>query len=109
MLSLKLKGAGSGQCKVEEGGGDATLAGTWRVGGDVARAVGPPSGKVTWHYNDGQLTLRGCVPSFHMKQLLQELLRGIEQVTQITNSVDVISSTGLSSERSHTPELWAVP
>jgi hypothetical protein len=59
-------------------------------------------GKVTWHYNDGQLTLRGCVPSFHLKQLLQELLRGIEHVTQITNSVDVVSSTGVSSERSHT-------
>jgi hypothetical protein len=58
--------------------------------------------KVTWHYNDGQLTLRGCVPSFHLKQLLQELLRGIEHVTQITNSVDVVSSTGVSSEPSHT-------
>ena len=57
-------------------------------------------GKTTWHYNDGQLTLRGCVPSFHLKQQLQELLRGIEHVTQITNSVDVVSSTGLSSERS---------
>jgi hypothetical protein len=31
-------------------------------------------GKVTWHRNDGQLTLRGCVPSFHLKQQLQELL-----------------------------------
>jgi hypothetical protein len=60
--------------------------------------------KVTWHYIDGQLTLRGCVPSFHLKQLLQELLRGIEHVTQITNSVDVVSSTGVSSERSHQPK-----
>jgi len=41
-----LKGAGPGQCKVEEGGGDATLAGTWRVGGDVDRAVWPPSGVI---------------------------------------------------------------
>ena len=60
--------------------------------------------KVTWHCNDGKLTLHGCVPSFHLKQQLQELLRGIEQVTQITNSVDVISSTGLSSKRSHAPK-----
>jgi hypothetical protein len=57
-------------------------------------------GKVTWHYNDGKLTLHGCVPSFHLKQLLQELLRGIEHVAQITNNVDVVSSMGLSSERS---------
>ena len=56
-------------------------------------------GKVTWHCNDGQPTLRGCVASFHLKQLLQELLRDIEAVTQITISVDAVSSTGLSSER----------
>jgi hypothetical protein len=55
--------------------------------------------RVTWDYHDGKLTLRGCVPSFHLKQQLQELLRGIEYVTLITNSVDVVSSTGLSSER----------
>jgi hypothetical protein len=59
--------------------------------------------KVTWDYHDGQLVLRGCVPSFHLKQMLQELLRDIEQVTQITNSVDVVSSTGLSSESSPNP------
>jgi hypothetical protein len=50
--------------------------------------------KVTWHCIDGQLTLRGCVPSFHLKQQLQELVRGIEHVTQITNNVDVVSATG---------------
>jgi hypothetical protein len=61
-------------------------------------------GKVTWHCIDGKLMLRGCVPSFHLKQLLQELLRGIEHVTQITNCVDVVSVTGLSSERRHKPK-----
>jgi hypothetical protein len=60
--------------------------------------------KVTWHCHDGHLTLRGCVPSFHLKQLLQELLRGIERVKLITNSVDVVSSTGVSSERSDKPK-----
>lgn len=57
--------------------------------------------KVTWHYDEGHLTLRGCVPSFHLKQLLQELLRGMEQVTHITNSVDVVSSLGEVSEQIH--------
>ena len=57
--------------------------------------------KVTWHCHDGHLTLLGCVPSFHLKQQLQEFLRGIEHVTRITNSVDVVSSTGMSSARSH--------
>ena len=52
---------------------------------------------VTWHSNEGHLTLWGRVPNFYLKQVLQELLHGIEQVTQITNSVDVVSSTGISS------------
>ena len=55
---------------------------------------------ITWHCNDGHLTLRGCVPTFYLKQLLQELLHDIERVKLISNSVDVVSSTGLSSERS---------
>jgi hypothetical protein len=55
---------------------------------------------VTWRCNDGHLTLRGCVPTFYLKQLLQELLHGIEQVKLISNKVDVVSSTGLSSEGS---------
>ena len=60
--------------------------------------------KVTWHCQDGHLTLRGCVPNFYLKQVLQELLRGIEQVKLITNSVDVVSSAGMSSERSDKPK-----
>jgi hypothetical protein len=55
-------------------------------------------GNVTWHCNNGHLMLRGRVPSFYLKQVLQELLHGIERVRLITNSVDVVSSTGLSSE-----------
>jgi hypothetical protein len=45
-------------------------------------------------------TTGGCVRTFYLKQVLQELLRGIERVRLITNSVDVVSSTGLSSGRS---------
>ena len=61
-------------------------------------------GNVTWQCNDGYLTLRGCVPTYYLKQVLQELLHGIERVRLITNSVDVVSSTGLSSERSDKPK-----
>ena len=56
-------------------------------------------GKVTWHCLDRHLTLRGCVPTFYLKQALQELLRGIARVKRIINRVDVVSSTGMSSER----------
>ena len=54
--------------------------------------------KVTWHFETGFLTLSGCVPSFYLKQMLQELLRGIEHVERLQNDVDVVYSTGLSSE-----------
>lgn len=63
--------------------------------------------KVRWHCHDGHLTLRGRVPNFYLKQVLQELLRGIERVKRITNSVDVVSSTGMSSERSEEPNQLA--
>ena len=54
---------------------------------------------INWHYKEGTLRLRGCVPSFYMKQVLQTLLKDIDHVTRIVNDVDVVSSTGLSSVR----------
>ena len=56
--------------------------------------------RVTWYYVRGTLTLEGYVSSFYMKQILQTMLRDLECVEHITNGVDVVSSTGLSSERS---------
>lgn len=38
---------------------------------------------------DGILTLRGSVPSYYLKQLLQATLRDIEGITKIDNQVDV--------------------
>ena len=59
--------------------------------------------KVTWHFEDGTLTLSGCVPSFYLKQVLQELFRNVEQVDSIANYVDVVSSNGISSGRPTQP------
>jgi osmotically-inducible protein OsmY len=56
--------------------------------------------KIEWSFENGRLTLYGQVPSYYMKQVLQTLLRGIEEVEQINNEVDVVSVTGLSSVRS---------
>lgn len=56
--------------------------------------------RVKWYYVRGTLTLEGCVPSFYLKQILQTMLRDIEHVERLLNEVDVVSSTGLSSERS---------
>lgn len=54
--------------------------------------------KVTWHYTDGTLTLRGLVSTFHLKQMLQTILRDITHVQRLVNDVDVVCATGLSSE-----------
>lgn len=55
--------------------------------------------KVTADYEQGRLILHGKVPSFYLKQNLQELLRDIPNVERIVNKVDVVSSSGLSSVR----------
>lgn len=57
--------------------------------------------KVRIQFNDSRLTLTGSVPSFYLKQNLQELLRDLPQVIQIVNDVDVVCCWGLSSVRSN--------
>ena len=58
---------------------------------------------ITFQYEDGKLTLRGRVPSFYLKQMLQSWLKGLDGVEQIDNQVDVVSATGLSSEQRTRP------
>ncbi len=53
---------------------------------------------VSRQYAEGRLTLRGCVPSFYLKQVLQELMQDVDQVEQVANHVDVVNSAGVSSE-----------
>ncbi len=45
--------------------------------------------RITWEFNDGVLTLNGVVPTFYMKQVLQTVLRDIDDVRQINNQVRV--------------------
>jgi len=56
--------------------------------------------RISLDFADGILTLRGQLPSFYLKQLLQEHLRGMESVAQIDNQVDVIGSGDPSVGRS---------
>jgi hypothetical protein len=48
---------------------------------------------------DGVLLIRGQVPSFYLKQLLQSALEGVVGVWRLENRVDVVSPDGLSSVR----------
>jgi hypothetical protein len=65
--------------------------------------------RVKWRYADGTLTLEGSVATFYLKQQLQTLFRGVENVERIANDVDVVSSNGLSSERTANPRQIGVP
>jgi hypothetical protein len=49
---------------------------------------------------DDVLIVRGCVPSFYLKQVLQTVLMDVEGIRWIDNQVDVVSCCGLSSTRS---------
>ena len=52
---------------------------------------------ITYHYDDGVLTLRGRVPTYYLKQVLQQrLLSDLDEIT-VENKVDVVNSRGLSS------------
>jgi hypothetical protein len=54
--------------------------------------------QITFEFAGGMLTLRGRVPTFYLKQMLQSWLRDLDNVKHIDNQVDVVSATGLSSE-----------
>jgi hypothetical protein len=47
--------------------------------------------------NENVLVIRGSVPTFYLKQLLQDALKQLEGVYRIDNRVDVIATEGLSS------------
>ena len=45
------------------------------------------------------LCLTGQLPSFYLKQLVQEALRGLPGVQEIDNGIDVVNPAGVSSVR----------
>jgi hypothetical protein len=54
-------------------------------------------GQLTYHCANSVLTLRGKLPTFYLKQILQTRLRELEGVEQIDNQVQVVNAAGLSS------------
>ncbi len=49
---------------------------------------------------DEILFVSGCLPSFYLKQMVQETLLNLPGVQGVKNEVDVVSSYGVSSVRS---------
>jgi hypothetical protein len=54
--------------------------------------------RLSFQFAGGVLTVRGRVPTFYLKQLVQSRLRSLDGVKEIDNQVNVVSATGLSSE-----------
>jgi hypothetical protein len=52
-----------------------------------------------FQYYETVLVVRGCVPSFYLKQLLQTVLKELEGIGTLDNQVAVVSSEGMSSVR----------
>jgi hypothetical protein len=52
-----------------------------------------------FEHHEGVLTVRGRVPTFYLKQLLQTALKRVDGVERINNQVDVVCCDGLSSVR----------
>jgi hypothetical protein len=52
-----------------------------------------------FEHHEGVLTVRGRVPTFYLKQLLQTALKRVDGVERINNRVDVVCCDGLSSVR----------
>jgi hypothetical protein len=56
--------------------------------------------RISVQFSDGVLTLRGRLPTFYLKQVLQTLLRNLEGVERIDNRVEVTNS----APRFHFPD-----
>jgi hypothetical protein len=50
-------------------------------------------------HRDRTLVLKGRLPTFYLKQLVQEAVRHVPGVHQIRNLIDVVSADGVSSVR----------
>jgi hypothetical protein len=47
---------------------------------------------VSCEYNEGVLTLRGCLPSYYLKQIAQMAVSRLDGVKRINNEIEVIAS-----------------
>ncbi len=47
---------------------------------------------VSCEYREGVLTLRGCLPSYYLKQMAQTAVARLDGVQRIDNQIEVIAS-----------------
>jgi osmotically-inducible protein OsmY len=44
--------------------------------------------------DDGVVSLHGCLPSYYLKQVAQEIAAGVEGARQVINRIEVLATTG---------------
>jgi osmotically-inducible protein OsmY len=42
-------------------------------------------------YHEGILTLRGCLPTYYLKQVAQEVVAEVEGVEKVSNRIEVVA------------------
>ena len=57
-----------------------------------------------FEHRAGVLTVRGRVPSFYLRQVLERALKRVDGVRSVDNQVDVVCCDGLSSVRNATKD-----
>ena len=48
---------------------------------------------VSCEYNEGVLTLRGCLPTYYLKQIAQTAVARVAGVERVNNEIEVITSS----------------
>ncbi len=47
---------------------------------------------VSCEYDGGRLILRGCLPTYYLKQIAQEVVSGVDGVKEIVNQISVVKA-----------------
>ncbi|HKB39824.1 MAG TPA: BON domain-containing protein [Gemmataceae bacterium] len=54
---------------------------------------------VSCEYDGGRLILRGCLPTYYLKQIAQEVVAGVTGVTEIVNQINVVKESTFGCRR----------
>src|SRR5262245_36272645 len=54
---------------------------------------------VSCEYQEGRLILRGCLPTYYLKQLAQEVVARLDGVDLVVNQIDVLETATACTRR----------
>jgi osmotically-inducible protein OsmY len=54
---------------------------------------------VTCEARDGVVVLRGCLPTYYLKQMAQAVITRVEGVGQIVNEIEVVPASAVAAPR----------